>query len=182
MQSVSNTVRQKLPEFSRFRVSDFSARDTRAVGAGAAGPLAAALDAGGLRADRVIYAEAGKAATVLGSMQEGLRHAGLAGVVGEVSGGLTLTASRRLQLAAEQSGVTCFALKRSRRHDDAALAAPTAAERRQPNAAVPLADRPLITGVHDGRRQILAAVDRAARSQGLFPGMPVAQAKPWFLA
>jgi hypothetical protein len=41
-----------------------------------------------------------------------LRLAGLAGVVGEVSGCLTLTASRRLQLAAEESGVTCFALRR----------------------------------------------------------------------
>ena len=64
--------------------------------------FAPALDAVGLQADRVIYAEAGNAATVLLTMEEGLRHAGLAGVVGELSGKLTLTASRRLQLAAEQ--------------------------------------------------------------------------------
>ena len=89
--------------------------------------FAPALDAVGLHADRVIYAEAGKAATVLLSMEEGLRHLGLAGVVGELSGRLTLTASRRLQLAAEQSGVTCFALRRSRRYDDALLSEPTAA-------------------------------------------------------
>ena len=38
--------------------------------------FAPALDAVGLHADRVIYAEAGKAATVLLSMEEGLRHAG----------------------------------------------------------------------------------------------------------
>jgi len=89
--------------------------------------FAPALDAVGLDADRVIYVEAGKAATVLLSMEEGLRHVGLAGVVGELSGRVTLTASRRLQLAAEQSGVTCFALRRSRRFDDALLSEPTAA-------------------------------------------------------
>jgi protein ImuA len=74
--------------------------------------FAPALDAVGLGPDRVIYAEAGKPKTALLAMEEGLRHAGLAGVVGEVSGRLTLTASRRLQLAAEESGVTCFALRR----------------------------------------------------------------------
>ena len=99
--------------------------------------FAPALDAVGLHADRVIYAEAGKAATVLLSMEEGLRHAGLAGVVGELSGRLTLTASRRLQLAAEQSGVTCFVLRRSRRYDDALLSEPTAAVTRWRVAALP---------------------------------------------
>jgi len=66
------------------------------------------------RAPRAIYARILAAAD---SMEEGLRHAGLAGVAGELSGRLTLTASRRLQLAAEHSGVTCFALRRSRTHD-----------------------------------------------------------------
>jgi protein ImuA len=88
--------------------------------------FAPALDAVGLQADRVIYAEAGNAATVLLTVEEGLRHAGLAGVVGELSGKLTLTASRRLQLAAEQTGVTCLVLRRSRRHDDALFSEPTA--------------------------------------------------------
>jgi protein ImuA len=89
--------------------------------------FAPALDAVGLHPDRVIYAEAGTFRTVLLTMEEGLRHAGLAGVVGELSGRLTLTASRRLQLAAEQSGVTCFALGLIRNHDDALLVEPTAA-------------------------------------------------------
>jgi protein ImuA len=61
--------------------------------------FAPALDAVGLSPDRVIYAEAGEAKFVLMAMEEGLRHAGLAGVVGELSGRLTLIASRRLQLA-----------------------------------------------------------------------------------
>ena len=85
------------------------------MGVGAAGPVRAGARCRRPSPDRVIYAEAGKAATALLAMEEGLRHAGLAGVVGELSGRLTLTASRRLQLAAEQSGVTCFVLRRSRR-------------------------------------------------------------------
>ena len=56
--------------------------------------FAPALDAVGLHSDRVIYAKAGRARTVLVTMEEGLRHVGLAGVVGELSGHLTLTASR----------------------------------------------------------------------------------------
>lgn len=99
--------------------------------------FAPALDAVGLRADRVIYAEAGKAKAVLMAMEEGLRHAGLAGVVGELSGRLSLTASRRLQLAAERSGVMGFVLRRSRSHDDALLAEPTAAVTRWRVAALP---------------------------------------------
>jgi protein ImuA len=74
---------------------------------------------------------------VLLTMEEGLRHVGLAGVVGELWGRLTLTASRRLQLAAEQSGVICFALRRSRSHDDALVAEPTAAVTRWRVAGLP---------------------------------------------
>ena len=99
--------------------------------------FAPALGAVGLHPDRVIYAEAGKSKTVLLAMEEGLRHAGLAGVVGELSGRLTLTASRRLVLAAEQSGVTCFALRRSRSHDDTVIGEPTAAVTRWRVTALP---------------------------------------------
>lgn len=99
--------------------------------------FAPALAAAGLHPDRVIYAEAGKPALVLQTMEEGLRHPGLAGVVGELSGRLTLTDSRRLQLAAEGAGVTAFALRRSRKHDDPALAEPSAAVTRWRIAAMP---------------------------------------------
>ena len=71
------------------------------------------------------------------AMEEGLRHVGLAGVVGEIEGTLTLTASRRLQLAAEKSGVTAFAIRRPRRPDMAELDAPIAAETRWRIAALP---------------------------------------------
>ncbi|HET8997990.1 MAG TPA: damage-inducible protein [Acetobacteraceae bacterium] len=99
--------------------------------------FAPGLAGAGLPPDRVIYAEAGKPALVLQSMEEGLRHPGLAGVVGEVSGRLSLTDTRRLQLAAEGSGVAAFALRRSRRHDDPVLAEPSAAATRWRIAALP---------------------------------------------
>jgi protein ImuA len=73
--------------------------------------FAPGLAGAGLDPDRVIYAEAGDDRAVLLVMEEGLRHGGLAGVVGEVSR-LTLTASRRLQLAAERSGALALALRR----------------------------------------------------------------------
>ncbi len=81
----------------------------------------------GLTPNRVVYVHARKPATVLLVMEEGLRHRGLAGVVGEFSGTLSLTASRRLQLAAERSGVTAFLLRRSRCFDDPVLREPSAA-------------------------------------------------------
>ena len=93
-----------------------------------------ALAAVGLTPDRVVYVHARKPQTVLLVMEEGL---GLAGVVAELSGALGLTASRRLQLAAEQSGVTAFLLRRSRCFDDPVLLEPSAAVNRWRVATVP---------------------------------------------
>jgi protein ImuA len=73
--------------------------------------FAPGLASAGLHPENVIYAEAARANDVLLLMEEGLRHSSLGGVVGEV-GQLSLTASRRLQLAAERSGVPAFALRR----------------------------------------------------------------------
>jgi protein ImuA len=96
-----------------------------------------ALAAVGLAAERVVYVHARKPPTVLLVMEEGLRQPGLAGVVGEFSGALSLTASRRLQLAAERSGVAAFLLRRSRHFDDPVLARPSAAVTRWRVAALP---------------------------------------------
>ena len=74
--------------------------------------FAPALARVGLHPDRVIYCETWKDAEVLPAMEESLRHGGLAGVVGELVK-LPLTPSRRLQLAAEATGVIAFALRRS---------------------------------------------------------------------
>jgi len=52
---------------------------------------------------------------------------------------------------------------------------PTDLLRRFRSAAVPSADNPLVTAMHDGRRQVVAAADRVARALGLAPGMPLAQ-------
>lgn len=75
--------------------------------------FAPALASVGLEPDRVVYAETCRDADVLPAMEEGLRHGGLAGVVGEVAR-LSLVASRRLQLAAERTGVPAFILRRWR--------------------------------------------------------------------
>jgi protein ImuA len=99
--------------------------------------FAPALAGVGLHPDRLILAEAGR--QVLSVMEEGLRHHGLAGVVGELDGRLTLTASRRLQLAAEAAGVTAIVLRRARRHDDPILAEPNAAMTRWRLTALPSA-------------------------------------------
>lgn len=122
--------------------------------------FAPGLAAAGLHPDRLIIAEAGRALggsaaagrSVLLVMEEGLRHRGLAAVVGEVHGRFSLTASRRLQLAAEAGGVTGFVLRRvplSRapgmevplgrmpRDDDPALAEPIAAATRWRISALP---------------------------------------------
>lgn len=89
--------------------------------------FAPALARIGLHPDRVIYCETWKDRDVLPAMEEGLRCAGLAGVVGEVTR-LSLTASRRLQLCAGQSGVTALALRRWHNTTEKALAG-------EPNAA-----------------------------------------------
>jgi protein ImuA len=74
--------------------------------------FAPALDLAGLHPDRVIHVEAGSDTNVLLAMEECLRHPGLAGVVGEVAK-LSTTASKRLQLAAEGSGVTALVFRRA---------------------------------------------------------------------
>jgi protein ImuA len=65
----------------------------------------------GLHPDRVIYAEAEREREILPLIEEGLREKGLAAVVGEVTR-MSLIASRRLQLAAEATGVTALVIRR----------------------------------------------------------------------
>jgi protein ImuA len=97
----------------------------------------------GLPPERIIFAEAGDEAGVLAAMEEGLRWPGLAGVVGEV-GKLSMTASRRLQLAAEKSGQLAIAIRRWRRVADAAdLGQPTAAATRWRVSALPSSPLPV---------------------------------------
>lgn len=75
---------------------------------------AAGLAAYGLTPDRLIAVSAPRAADALWAMEEALRCTSLSAVLAE-AGDIGLTASRRLQLAAESSGVTAFLLDRERR-------------------------------------------------------------------
>ena len=108
--------------------------------------FAPALAGVGLHPERVIYAEAGDEKGVLGVLEDGLRHGGLAAVVGEVAG-LAMTASRRLQLAAEEGGVTAFAVRRWRTPSAAAdYGQPTASLTRWRVSALP-ATREVVAGL-----------------------------------
>jgi protein ImuA len=92
--------------------------------------FAPALARIGLHPDRVIYCETWNDRDVLPAIEEGLRCKGLAGVVGEVTR-LSLTASRRLQLCAGESGVTALVIRRWRNSTERAFAEePTAAATR----------------------------------------------------
>jgi protein ImuA len=105
--------------------------------------FAPALAQAGLHPDRVIYAEAASDKGVLACMEEGLRHGGLAGVVGEV-GRLAMTPSRRLQLAAETSGTIGIAIRRWRRPAEAAdFGQPTASNTRWRISALPASPLPV---------------------------------------
>jgi protein ImuA len=86
------------------------------------------LAAYGLDPGRVVLVQAPRDAEILWAMEEGLRAPGIVAVVGEV-GLLPAVASRRLQLAAERSGITVFLLRRWRDGGQAAR------ERALPNAA-----------------------------------------------
>ncbi len=112
----------------------------------------------GLDPDRVIYVEAGDDTSVLACCEEGLRHGGLAGVVAEVAS-LPMTVSRRLQLAAEQTGTMGLALRRWRRPADASdFGQPTAAQTRWRVTALPSEQLP-VPGV--GRARWLVELIRA---------------------
>ena len=112
-----------------------------------------ALAGAGLHPDRVIFAECGNERTVLLCLEEGLRQAGLAGVVGEVAR-LPMTASRRLQRAAEASGVTAFVIRRWRTVQEAQeFGQPTAATTRWQITAAPSSPLP-VPGIGRARWQL----------------------------
>jgi protein ImuA len=87
------------------------------------------LAAHGLDPARLVIVVAPRDEEILWAIEEGLRLPGLAAVVGE-AGRLPMVAGRRLQLAAERSGVTARLLRRWRNGEEAA------AERERPSAAL----------------------------------------------
>jgi protein ImuA len=122
----------------------------------------------GLAPERLILARADER-TLLWAMEEGLKCRALAAVVGEVEA-LPGTASRRLQLAAETTGVSVFALRRRYRAASARTEEPTAAVTRWRVAAHPAraADGPGI-----GRPRWIVEL---MRSRGGVPGRWVVEA------
>ncbi len=94
----------------------------------------------GLAPERVICVRARTDRDALWALEEGI-GAGLAAVVGEI-GAVTLTESRRLQLAAEAAGVTALLLRPA-----AAAAVPSAALTRWRLGALPGATTPGMPGV-----------------------------------
>jgi len=74
-----------------------------------------ALKAFGIRPDQIIFIDLQKEKDILWSMEEALKCAGLAAVIGELPE-LSFTTSRRFQLAVEQSRVTGFILRSNPRN------------------------------------------------------------------
>jgi protein ImuA len=125
--------------------------------------FAPALAPAGLTPDRVIYVEAGDEKAVLACFEEALRHRKLGAVVAEVAH-LSMTASRRLELAAEGSGVIGLALRRWRRQAQAAeFVLPTAATTRWWVSALPSTPLP-VPGV--GRARWRLELVRCRRGEG----------------
>jgi protein ImuA len=125
--------------------------------------FAPALAQAGLMPDRVIYVEAGDEKSVLICFEEGLRHGGLGAVVAEVAR-LSMTASRRLQLAAEGSGTIGLAIRRWRRPAEAAdFGQPTASITRWRVSALPATPLP-VPGVGRPRWQLELIRSRAGES------------------
>ncbi|TFF27536.1 damage-inducible protein [Jiella endophytica] len=115
--------------------------------------FAPALAQVGLPPDRVIYVEAKDEKTVLSCMEEGLAHGGPTVVVGEAAR-LSMTASRRLNLAAEKTGCLAILLRRWSRPNDAAdFGRPTAAATRWKISALPAAPLP-VPGVGRARWRV----------------------------
>jgi protein ImuA len=125
--------------------------------------FAPALAQAGLLPGRVIYVEAGDEKSVLVCFEEGLRHGGLGAVVAEVAL-LSMTASRRLQLAAESSGAIGIAIRRWRRQIEAAdFGQPTASVTRWRVSALPATQLP-VPGVGRARWRLELIRCRAGES------------------
>lgn len=135
--------------------------------------FAPGLAAIGLHPDRVLYAECGRDEDVLAVMEEGLRHGGLAAVVGEVVRA-AMASTRRLQLAAEEGGTPALMLRRWRREDP--LAEPSAAVTRWRLASAPSAPLP-VAGLGRPRWRLALARQRGGEPFELLMESPDAEGR-----
>ncbi len=137
--------------------------------------FAPGLACAGLPPDRVLYAECDRDEDVLAVMEEGLRHGGLAAVVGEV-GRAAMPATRRLQLAAEEGGTLALMLRRWRGSGEDPLAPPSAAVTRWRLACAP--SSPLaVAGIGRPRWRLSLARQRGGAPFDLIVETPDAEAR-----
>lgn len=122
--------------------------------------FAPGLACAGLAPRRLLHAEARDHAGVLALVEEGLRAPSLAAVVAEVRG-VGLAASRRLQLAAERSGVTALIIRRWARAGEGA--APSAAVTRWRIASAP---SPPLASPGIGRARLAVELMRCRGAEG----------------
>ena len=137
--------------------------------------FAPGLALAGLAPDRILYAECGSNEDVLAVMEEGLRHGALAAVVGEVSR-VVMASTRRLQLAAEESGTMALMLKRWRRTGEDPLAIPSAAMTRWRIACAPSAELP-VSGIGRPCWHLILARQRGGESHNWIMEGPDAQGR-----
>jgi protein ImuA len=137
--------------------------------------FAPGLAGAGLPPDRVLYAECGNDEDVLAVMEEGLRHGGLAAVVGEV-GRAAMPATRRLQLAAEEGGTLALMLRRWRGTSEDPLAIPSAAVTRWRLACAPSSPLP-VAGIGRPRWRLILARQRGGAPFDLIVETPDAEAR-----
>ncbi|PXA92993.1 protein ImuA [Nostoc sp. 3335mG] len=104
--------------------------------------FAPGLSQSGLSANRLIYAEASDDDEMLAIMEEGLRHRGLGAVIGEAKRA-DMTATRRLQLAAEGGRTIALLMKRHIRETSDPLRLPSAAVTRWRVTCAPSAPLPV---------------------------------------
>ena len=137
--------------------------------------FAPGLAQAGLAPERLIYAECRRDEEVLAVMEEGLRHGGLAAVVGE-AGTLGLAAGRRLQLAAEEGGTTALVLRRWRKPAADPLAPPSAAVTRWRIGCVP-SERQRVPALGRSRWQVALVRQRGGEAHDWILEAPDAEAR-----
>ncbi|HEX8624986.1 MAG TPA: protein ImuA [Allosphingosinicella sp.] len=137
--------------------------------------FAPGLAGAGLPPDRILYAECLRDEDVLAVMEEGLRHGGLAAVVGEV-GRAAMPATRRLQLAAEEGGTLALMLRRWRGNGEDPLAIPSAAVTRWRLACAPSSPLP-VAGIGRPRWRLTLARQRGRAPFDLIVETPDAEAR-----
>jgi protein ImuA len=137
--------------------------------------FAPGLAQAGLTPDRLLYAECRNDEDVLAVMEEGLRHGGLAAVVGEV-GRCAMAPARRLQLAAEEGGTMALMLRRWKKTARDPLAEPSPAVTRWRVGCAPSAPLP-VAGLGRARWHVDLARQRGGKPATWILEAPDAEAR-----